>query len=73
LALAQASQNPQEIELVPLIKSSLSRVQDILETMNHMPFGPGFFSGGMPHGIPDLFGSLMGQFMGDEDELGPDE
>jgi hypothetical protein len=72
LSLAQASQNSRDIELIPTIKSSLSRVQDIREAMENVPFGRGGFAGGMPFGIPDLFASLMGQF-GEEDELGPDE
>jgi tetratricopeptide (TPR) repeat protein len=64
LALAQASQDPQDAALVPGLQALLARLQDLSETMRTLP---------LPFGLPgagnlnDMFGALMDQFDPDFD------
>jgi hypothetical protein len=72
LALAEASQNPQDIQLIPSIKKTLSQVQDMGDMMSSFPFMPG----GMPNspaGFRDVFANLFGGFGDREDEYEDEE
>jgi len=67
LVLAKASQNPQDVELIPVIKQTLSRVQDMGSVMTSFPF--------MPDGMPntpdefrDMFQGLFNRFGDIEDD-----
>jgi hypothetical protein len=51
LALAEASQNPRDSELIPSIREKLARVQDMCEMMASLPF----MARGLPNSPQDLF------------------
>jgi len=65
LTLAEASQNPKDAELIPIIKSALARVRDAVEAMNSSPFG----RGGMPGSFRDMFNAMLDRF----GAMGPDD
>jgi len=81
LALAEASPNPKDAELIPIIKQTLARVRDVAEAMRSSPFGRGgmpFGRGGMPGSFGDMIDAMFSRFgdMGpddDEDDDGPSQ
>jgi tetratricopeptide (TPR) repeat protein len=60
--LAQASQDPRDTQLIPSIKSALSRMEDIREAMSRFSSGPGPRPNMLPM-IEDFLESLQDQFL----------
>lgn len=73
LPLAQASQNPADAALIPVIKESLSKLQDIREAMESMPLPPG----GLPRSPAELQAMLadmmMNEYEDDDDDFFDDD
>ena len=75
LALAQASQNPEDAALIPGIKDLLSRVRQVSDAMGSFRFGGPGGRGG-PDMFREMFDMMSNQFGGmdgfeDEPDDGP--
>jgi tetratricopeptide (TPR) repeat protein len=77
LERAEASNDPQNVRLVPKIRESLSMLRDLSSSPMGLPFmgtGPGAFPGGPgTGGFHDLFGALSDMFGGEPDDDFDDE